>query len=168
MQWSKLKQITEDKFAESIQGRVELFSTSYRKPRSDNGRGWITIDKEEIVNFATVSSLWNFGAYFHEATQTNCLTHPAVADDDRTAGKIIEDGEFSRFDLHNCCWEYLSLSVLEGLEHKSPIVNSLAVLDKRLGKRRLVTIDIQKLHPLPRRLLEFRLSVENLKSVQPK
>ena len=167
MQWSKLKQTIESKFADSIKGRVELFSTTYRKPNSSTGRGWITIDKEEIVNFATIKSMWNFGAYYHEATQTDCLTHPAVDDSERTVGELAEEGEFSRFDLHNCCWEYLNLTVEEGLEHKSPIINSLAILDKRLGKRRLVTIDKTKLHPLTKRLFEFRLSVEKLETTKP-
>lgn len=162
MQWSKLKQTIENRFADNVKGRVELFSTAYRKPNSNNGRGWITIDKEEIVNFATIKSRQNFGAYYHEATQTNCLTHPAVEVSERTPGELIEEGEFSRFDLHNCCWEYLNLTIEEGLEHKSPIINSLAVLDKRLGKRRLIALDKDKLHPLTKRLFEFRLSVENL------
>ena len=84
-------------------GRVEFFSTTYRKPNSDTGRGWITIDKEEIVNFATIKSWWNFRAYFHETTQTNCKTHPVIKDNERSEGELIEEGEFSRFDLHNCC-----------------------------------------------------------------
>ena len=162
MQWSKLKQTIESKFADSIKGRVEVFSTRYRKPNSDLGRGWVTIDKDEIVNFATIKSRWNYGAYYHEATQTNCLTHPAINDNERTIGELAEEGEFSRFDLHNCCWEYLNLTIEEGLEHASPIINSLAVLDKRLGKRRLITLDKDKFHPLTKRLLEFRLSAENL------
>ena len=165
MQWSKLKQTIQSKFADSIKGRVELFSTTYRKPNSNDGRGWITIDKKEIVNFATIKSWWNYRAYYHEATKTDCKTHPAIDNNERTIDLLIEEGEFSRFDLHNCCWEYLNLTVEEGLEHKSPIINSIAVLDKRLGKRRLVNLDNDKLHPLTKRLLEFRLSVENLKLI---
>ncbi len=84
MHWSKLKHTIESKFADSIKGRIELFSTCYRKPNSNTGRGWITIDKNEIVNFATIKSMWNYGAYYHEATKTNCLIHPAVQDSKRT------------------------------------------------------------------------------------
>lgn len=162
MQWSKLKQTVEGKFADSVSGRIELFSTAYRKPNSNTGRGWITIDKEEIVNFATIKSWWNFGAYYHEATQTECLKHPAIETSQRTVNLLAEEGEFSRFDLHNCCWEYLNLTIEQALEHDSPIINSLAVLDKRLGKRRIAIVDPETLHPLTRKLLQFRLSVENL------
>ena len=165
MQWSKLKQLVEGKFADAIKGRVEIFSTTYRKPNSNNGRGWITIDKEELVNFATIKSWLNFRAYYHETTQTYCITHSSVKDSERTTGQLIEEGEFSRFDLHNCCWEYLNLTVEEAIKHASPLINSLAILDKRFGKRRLLAIDKDALHPLTKSLFEFRLSVENLKQV---
>jgi hypothetical protein len=166
MQWSKLKHIIESKFADKVKGRVELFSTRYTKPNSTTGRGWITVDKKQIVNFATLKSMHNYGAYYHEATETKCVTHPAISDTERLEGNLIEEGEFSRFDLHNCCWEYLNLTVEEGLEHKSPIINFLAIIDKRLGKRRLVELDSEKLHPLLKYILEFRLDAEGLHKTQ--
>jgi len=162
MKWSKLKLMIESKFADSVKGRVEVFSTAYRKTNGSEGRGWMTIDKKEIVNFETFKSWQNYSAYYHETTETDCLTHPAVAEQERTLGNLIEEGEFSRFDFHNCCWKYLNLTVEQGLEHKSPLINSLAVLDKRLGKRRLAELDKDKLHPLAQRLLVFRLAVEKL------
>lgn len=165
MKWSKLKQTIEDRFADSVKGRVELFSTVYRKHSSDMGRGWITIDKKQIADFSTAKSFWLYSRGYNETTPTNCATHPIVEDSQRTEGQLVEEGEFSRWDLYECCWEYLNLTVEQGLEHKSPIINSLAVLDKRLGKRRIVDIDKAELHPMTKLLLEFRLSAENLKQV---
>lgn len=162
MKWSKLKQTIEDKFADAVKGRVELFSTRYNKPNSSTGRGWITIDGEQIVNFSTMKSGEIYRCVYHEATPTDCVTHPAVPDEQRTPGQLIEEGEFSRFDLHNCCFEYLNLTVEQGLAHESPLINLLAVLDKRLGKRRLPSLKDQKHHPLVRRMLDFRLKVDGL------
>ncbi|OQP44251.1 hypothetical protein A4H97_33400 [Niastella yeongjuensis] len=168
MMWSKLKQLTEEKFADSVRKRVEIFSTRYNKPNSSTGRGWITIDGIEVVNFSTMKSGEIYCCIYHEATSTNCLKHPAVKDEERTPGLLIEEGEFSRFDLHNCCFEYLNLTVEEGLAHPSPLINLLAVLDSRLGKRRLPSLAKKKHHPLVMRLLEFRLVQEgfNLKNKQ--
>lgn len=163
MMWSKLKQLTEQKFADSVKDRVEIFSTRYNKPNSTTGRGWITIDGVEIVNFSTMKSGEIYRCVYHEATPTNCIQHPAVKDEDRTEGQLIEEGEFSRFDLHNCCFEYLSLTVDEGLAHPSPLINLLAVLDRRLGKRRLPSLTEKKHHPLVSRVLEFRLIEEGIK-----
>jgi hypothetical protein len=163
MKWSKLKSNIEGRFADSIRGRVELFSTRYNKPNSSTGRAWITIDSTEIANFSTMKSGQIYRCVYHEATPTDCVTHPAIKANERTPGTLIEDGEFSRFDLHNCCFAYLNLSVEDALAHPSPLINLLAVLDQRFGKRRLVNIDISKLHPLVRRLYEFRLQCEGVK-----
>lgn len=164
MQWSKLKQIIEGKFAGSVRGRVAVFSTRFNKPNCRDGRAWITIDGEEIVNLSTLDSNSIYECCYHESTSTHCKTHPAVKAEDRTPGQLVERGEFSRFDLHNCCWEYLQLTVEEGLHHDSPLINVLAILDKRLGKRRLVLIQKEGLHPMLRAFLEFRLEAEGLKA----
>ena len=161
MKWSKLKQMTEDRFADSVKGHVEIFSTRYAN--SSTGRGWITIDKEEIVDFSTMNSVKVHRRYYNETTDTTYATHPATKNDERTEGQIMEEGEFSRFDLHVCCWEFLSMTVEDGLKHPSAIVNSLAILDKRLGKRRLTEINDNDLHPLTKKLLDFRLLKDGLK-----
>ena len=95
MRWSKLKKTVEDKFADSIKGKVELWSTAYRKPNSSTGRGWITIEGKELVNFATILSWVNFGGYFHESSDTPYWKHPAVKNEERNEGNLIEEGEFS-------------------------------------------------------------------------
>lgn len=164
MKWSKLKYNIESRFADSVRGRVEIFSTRYNKPNSSTGRGWITIDGVEIANFSTMKSGEIYRCVYHEATPTDCKTHPAVRMEDRTPGALIEEGEFSRFDLHNCCFDYLNLSIEEALDHPSPIVNFLAMLDGRLGKRRLTKFDTNKLHPLVRKLYEFRAQCEGVKT----
>jgi len=51
MRWSKLKQLVEDRMADSLQRRVEVHSTRYY---SGEGRGWITVDKREVANFSTL------------------------------------------------------------------------------------------------------------------
>ncbi|MCH2184101.1 MAG: hypothetical protein MK108_19050, partial [Mariniblastus sp.] len=54
MQWSKLRSQVEDLFADSVKGRVRLHSTRYRKMHDQQGRAWLTIDGEEIVNMTNL------------------------------------------------------------------------------------------------------------------
>ena len=75
-------------------------------------------------------------------------------------GKLIEDGEFSRFDLHIACWDYLHQSIKDSLESENPLIKSLAVLSAKVGKGRLVEIAKQNLYPLTRALLDFRIEAE--------
>ena len=163
MKWSQLKKRVEDNLAEDMQGRVAFFTTAYRKPDSTTGRGWITVDGKEIVNFSTMDSGWVYSRYYNETTPENkkrCAVHPKVEAEERGADRLVEKGEFSRFDLHICMFESLSMSIEQMLEHESPIVQSLGILDRRTGKRRLAKLadlEDQTFDPLPAYFLELRL-----------
>jgi hypothetical protein len=101
-----------------------------------------------------------YRAVYHEATNTICAKHPAVADGERKPGNVVEPGEFSRFDLHEACWEYIHSSVTDSLNSGNPLVASLAVLNAKVGKGRLKKLAAKELHPLTRALLDFRLQAE--------
>ena len=157
MRWSKVKKLVEDSFAESVRGRIQIYSTRYQ---CSCGRGWITIDGKELVDLSTMLSSMIYRCAYHETTNIPYPKHPAVPDDKRTPDKLIEDGEFSRFDLHIACWDYLHQSIKDSLESKNPLIKSLAVLNTKVGKGRLSDFDKQNLHPLTRALLDFRLETE--------
>jgi hypothetical protein len=74
----------------------------------------------------------------------------------------MEWGEFSQFDFMKACWNYLQLNIQEAIENENPIIQSLAMVDKRLGKRRLAEININQLHPLTKLFLSIRLQTENM------
>jgi len=157
MRWSKLKKLVEDSFAESVKGRVHVYSTRYQ---CSCGRGWITVDGSELADLSTEVSGRKYKAIYHESTRTICAKHPAIPDAEREPGNVVEPGEFSRFDLHEACWEYVHSSVANSLSSNSPLIASLAVLNAKVGKGRLRRLAEQKLHPLTRALLEFRLRAE--------
>ena len=157
MKWSKLKKRVEDSFAESVKGHVQIYSTHYQ---CSCGRGWITVDGEELVDLSTMLTGMIYRCIYHEATNTDCVTHPAVPDDARKPGNLVEPGEFSRFDLHEACWEYIHSSVNDSLKNNNPLIVSLTVLNAKVGKGRLKKLTEQHLHPLTRALLEIRLKAE--------
>lgn len=160
MKWSKVRKLVEATFAESVRDRVHVHSTAYQ---CSCGRGWITIDGEEIADLSTRVSGMKYGCYYHESTVTDCVTHPAVPDDERTRGHLVEPGEFSRFDLHEACWRYLNdIAVNDALSSENPLIASLAVLNGKVGKNRLKRLSERKLHPLTRALLEFRMKAEGI------
>lgn len=163
MKWSKLKKEIEKKLADKLQGRLHFFTTTYGN--SSIGRSWVTFDKVQIANFETMMSYANYGAYFHVLTNAHpYYTHDSIDDSERTEDLPMERGEFSQFDFLNSCWDYLQLSIEESLTNKNPVIQSLAMVDKRLGKRRLTEIDFNKLHPLTKLFLSIRLQTENIKT----
>ncbi|HMS65265.1 MAG TPA: hypothetical protein PKD83_08445 [Ignavibacteria bacterium] len=153
MKWSKLKKTIEDKFAESVKGRVCLFVTRYTTGSYFMVRGWITIDKVEIANFSTPDNADKYGWNTPEINER-------IPDGDRTIDLAVEKGEFSRHDFLNACWDYLNININDALKSENPIIRSFAVLDKRTGKRRLDLIKKENLHPLVLKLLMFRLNCD--------
>lgn len=76
----------------------------------------------------------------------------------------MEYGELSRQDVYEACWSYVhNLTIDESISSEDPLIQSLAMLDKRLGKRRLKSIDQAKLHPLAKKLLTVRLESEGVR-----
>jgi hypothetical protein len=154
MKWSKVKKLVEDRFAPSIKGRVQIYSTAYR---CTCGRGWFTIDGKEVADLSTFAVGNRFHCVYHEATDTDCVTHPAIPDEERTPGNLVEYGEFSRFDLHEACSNFLHSNVHECLQSENSLIQALAVLDEKVGKNKLKTLEIENMHPLPARFVLLRL-----------
>ena len=78
-----------------------------------------------------------------------------------TADKI-EIANFSTPD-NNSKFEWNTPEIDEAIISDNPIIRAFAMLDRRLGKRRLRQIDKTDLHPLVLRLLNLRLECENIK-----
>jgi|694.fasta_scaffold125947_4 hypothetical protein len=153
MQWSKLKKLTESRFASSVQGKVHLFTTHYGACRC--GRAWITYNGEQIANFETLANLWKIHV---DKAETNAHGHVCIDESLRAPGELLSPGEMNRWDLHEACWDLLNnISIAEALRSDNPVILGLAFMDSRSGKRRLSLVDSRNLHPLPRRLLEIRI-----------
>jgi hypothetical protein len=143
MQWSQLKTQVEERFATSVKKKVAIFSTRYGNCRC--GRAWITVDGNEIANFCTRAKANS------DAGATPRSAQP------------LGYGELSRQDAYRACWAFVhELSIDEALADSDPLVQTLAVLDRRAGKRRLESLEWQTLHPLARALLRVRLIAEGL------
>jgi hypothetical protein len=159
MMWSKIKSNVENKFDTKLKGRIQIYITSYGYQydvKDLYNRGWITVDGKEVVSFSTPDAFFMNRSDYHNTTPTNCAQAKEI-NFDRTLGKLSENGEFSKFDLSHCCYAFLDMNIDEAINHKSPIIKSLAILDKRLGKRRLLKLAEQELHPLEKFFLDLRL-----------
>jgi hypothetical protein len=138
MRWSKLKQLVEDRMADSLQRRVEVHSTRYHNDRwQEDSRGWLTIDKCEVTNFSSLS-------YPYWTTASSPQKY------------ISEKAEFEQALGH-----MLTLSSEQMLASQNAIVRALAMLDRRLGKRRLREMELSDdEHPLVRQFYDLRCEAE--------
>jgi len=167
MVWSKLKKNIENNFADALNGRVKLYTTTYGSNYDVQdlyNRGWITVDGIEVVNFSTPEAFFMYRRDLNATTPTNCPANTAIKQPvDRTPERLTEKGEFSKYDLTFSCSAFLNMAIGDAMEHESPIIQMLAVLDKRLGKRRLTLLDEKELHPLVRYFLDLRLETDGMK-----
>lgn len=165
MQWSRLKKEVESRFAPSVAGRVELRTTNYRQVHDWEGRGWITIDKEEVHNFCTLK-YWVERNKLLEGFQDTDWREPAQRAGyerarDEAEGILEKRGVLSQGWFENSLQEYLSLTIEDALASPNFLHRGLAIVDKRFGKRRLKSFEPSPTdHALVSRLLELRRAAE--------
>jgi hypothetical protein len=155
MQWSKLKKMIEERICDSLKDAVDLHATSYRDTYNVTGRYWITVDGERVFSAYTAR---DSGAYWETAS-----SGAIDLGDETTDGVARERPELSGRDAHHRFTEtlerYLSLSIDDALSDPNELIRALAMIDRRLGTRRLRSMEIaDDEHPLVRYMYELRVS----------
>jgi hypothetical protein len=171
MQWSKLKSLVEGRFAPALGRRVSLHQARYRYTREEVGRVWLMVDGRDAASFATGASWPEVRDETHrlldarEAWGTTAAYNDAMREAEasvRAAG--VYDDQDALAELES----YLSLPVDAALASPSPLLRSLAVLDTRVGKRRLRVLAAgPDAHPLVRALVALRCEAEGLRPPAP-
>lgn len=134
MQWTKVRERFEELVAPSLRGRVQVHVTAYRETKGfDVGRGWITVDGEEVVSV-------QIPTFYTE----HMKFAPDVLDFGRAVGAYVE------------------MSISAARSSPDPLLRGLAFLDKRLGKRSLVSVDRHQLHEFEKVLCAARCLAEGI------
>ena len=151
MRWSKLRTLIIERFAEPLHGRLDIHSTAYGN--CGCGHAWLTWDGEVIANFCTRA---------HYLADHGRLSDPQQTYRD-AAGNRYKDqltvyGERSRQQVYQALWDFVhTLPIEDALASDDMLLQALAVVDTRIGKRRLAGIELDKMHPLVAYLLTLRM-----------
>ena len=135
--WSGIrKKLEKDYLAESLRGHIQYYVTSYSKSPDHHGRASIRYDGKELIS----GCYWNnwFQAEFFpkdEKYQERMKREFAFIDD--TALKL---GVFDEICFYEAFQIFDNQSIEESLESENLIVRIFAVLDRRVGKRRLLAM----------------------------
>ena len=147
IRWSKVRTRVEALFAESVRGRVGFHTTCYRRAHDEDGRAWITLDGEEIINLSSVEALHAWGRLA-----------PAAAP---FTGDVLRHLQVHfQSDLGRAMFDYPSLPFEHVLTSEDRFIRALGALDRRLGRRRALHWGPTEADPLVRRLLSFRFAAE--------
>ncbi|KRF04180.1 hypothetical protein ASG89_22660 [Paenibacillus sp. Soil766] len=183
MAWSKLKQQLESFLSPALNGRVEYLSTSYRYLPDKAGLCYIAVDKKNVLNMNDTLIRWYQTEL--EIKNDSDIQIPinkeeieAVRKD--TKGSVPEDrlkviarsrkiseyakelmsaqSSLSKSNFMDIANKFLSISIEESIESNDILLNILALVDRRVGKKRIInmTEKMKLKHPIVQYFFELR------------
>lgn len=187
MSWSKLKQQLESFLSPALNGRVEYRSTSYRYLPDKAGICYIAVDKKNILNMSDRTTLIRWYQTDLEIKNDSDIEIPINDEDIETIrkdtnGLVPEDRlkviarsrkisevakellsaqlTLSKSNFVVVANKFLSMSIEESIESNDILLNILALVDRRVGKKRILNMSekMKLKHPIVQYFYELRLS----------
>lgn len=135
--WSGIRQKLEnDYLAASLRGHIQYYATSYSKSPDHNGRAAIRLDGKEIISGCYYNN-WHQAHRFPEDDKYTRRMKKEFAFMDDTAMKL---GIFDQRCFYRAFEEFDNQSIGKSLSSEDILVRIFALLDRRVGKRRLLTM----------------------------
>ena len=155
MAWSRLKMRWRALLGPAVAGRVDVHMAGYRKAYERRGRAWITVDRQEIASFCefTYENAWRDES-LRETPRGRFTTSANAA--------IRAIGYRDKGDLLAAMSACIGSSIDDLIQSDEFLIRGLAMLDRRLGKRRLAQFDITSAHPFVATLYELRCTAEGI------
>jgi hypothetical protein len=187
MSWSKLKQQLESFLTPALQGKVEYRATGYRYLPDKAGICYIAVDKKNILNMSDATTSIKWYQSEQEAKNDSSIDIPISHEQIEAVrmnmeGNIPEDRllviarnrviselakelmaaqiSLSKSNFIAAANTFLSSSIEESIESKDMLFNILALIDRRVGKKRILSMSekIKLKHPAVQYFYELRLS----------
>lgn len=159
--WSGIRAKLEDDYlADSLKGHIRYYCTSYSRSPDHEGRAAIYMDGQEVISGCYYNN-WFKANEFPKDDKYNDRMDMEFAYIDNTA---VELGVFDQRCFYEAFNMFDNQPINESLISDNLLVRILAILDRRVGKRRLVRISLEKKDEdrVFNTFLEIRLRAENL------
>lgn len=128
--WSGMRKKLETEYlAEALQGRVRYFVTRYSKSHDQEGRAAILVDGKEVLQ----------GNYYFFTSKKHLLPKD-VSKYSIGNEHEVNLGMFDQSVFFDSFMEFDNQAIEKSLESDNLLVRIFAVLDRRVGKRRLTAM----------------------------
>lgn len=186
MSWSKLKQQLESFLCPALHGRVEYRATSYRYLPDKAGICYISVDKKNVFNMSDKTSLIRWYQTEQEIKNDSDIQIPisneeieAVRKDTKGAPEdrliviarsrkmsgyakelLSAQASLSKSNFNVVANNFLTISIEESIESDDILLNILALVDRRVGKKRILNMaeKMKVKHPIVQYFYELRRS----------
>ncbi|ANY65630.1 hypothetical protein BBD42_03505 [Paenibacillus sp. BIHB 4019] len=187
MSWSKMKQNLESFLSPALQGRVEYRATSYRYLPDKAGLCYIAVDKKNVLNMSDRANAIRWYQTELEIKNDSSIQIPISMEEmeavrKETKGLVPEDrliviarsrkisehakelmaaqSLLSKSNFITAATKFLSTSIDESMESHDILLNILALVDRRVGKKRILNMSekMKLKHPSVQYFYELRLS----------
>lgn len=133
--WSGIRKKLESEYlAKSLQGHIQYYATTYSRSHDHEGRAAIRHDGKEIIKGCYWYN-WTKAGQFPKDEKYERRMREENAFMDDTALKL---GVFDQRSFYAAFQEFDQQSIEKSLKSENLIVRIFAVLDRRVGKRRLL------------------------------
>lgn len=152
MQWSKLKTRVKSLICPELQNVIDFHVTQYRKAHSWISESWVTVNGERIFDCGSRTYYW---AYWVEYCRREDANEPIDWDTLPTA--LAEQEIHEPIEMGSAMRTFLDLPIEEALCSNDPFIKALAIVDRRVGKRRLKQLMVDDAeHSLVKTFYELR------------
>lgn len=172
---SIVKRNIESLICDKFKQRLSIHLTQYNVSLGEQKRIWITLDKKEVFNTSSANYLMEYDKLWAEIKKETDKPFPdclyecfpefigKTNDLDYTT-VILEDKIIFNVDLvYNAFTQYPQLSIDNALNSENVIIKAIALLDKRLGKRKLKNLKYSSnVHPLILGFYKLRCEAEGI------
>ena len=141
--WSGIRnKLENDYLCPALRGRIQYFATSYSKSADHEGRAAIRLDGVEVLRSNYYTYFENVWTKFHHLRSTTLKDHDSAKEAINQAhAYALEQGPFDPKVFYEAFGIFDNQSIEKSLMSENPLVRIFALLDRRLGKRRLLALE---------------------------
>jgi hypothetical protein len=131
MQWSKLKSRVKDFICPELKDRIDFHLTSYRGSHDGADKVWITVDGQRV-----------FSCKHYPYERAEAEAYQGGLRGEQVKELLREKDIHKPKDFGDAMRAYLDMPIRESLESNDPLVRAFAMVDRRLGKRRVAKLEL--------------------------
>ena len=141
--WSGIRnKLENDYLCPALRGHIQYFATSYSKSADHEGRAAIRMDGVEVLRSNYYTYFENVWTKFHHLRSTTLKDHDSAKEAINQAHAFaLEQGTFDQKVFYEAFGIFDNQSIEQSLVSENPLVRIFALLDRRLGKRRLLALE---------------------------